>query len=122
MTGSVNLQLEARVSIRVKGVSGREALLQALVDTGFSGDLMLPFETIEHLNLRVITASRMVLGDGSSIIMPVYDASVEWHGKSRRIDVYACDSDPLIGMSLLFGSHLDLDAVPHGNVRISPLT
>lgn len=121
MTGHVNPQMEARLSVRVKGHSAREALVQALIDTGFSGELMLPFETIEHLGLRAITASRMILGDGSSILMAVYDGMVEWHGAFRRIDVYACDSDPLIGMSLLIGSHLGIDAVPDGNVQISPL-
>jgi clan AA aspartic protease len=113
--------MEARVPVRVRGAGEREAFVQALVDTGFSGDLMLPFDTVEHLRLRATTMSRMFLGDGSSVLMPVYDATVEWHGGSRRIDVFACDSDPLIGMSLLRGSRLELDAVPDGPVRISPL-
>jgi clan AA aspartic protease len=119
--GVVSSELEPFLPLRVYGIADRSAFVQALLDTGFSGDLMLPFETIDYLGLRPITTSRLVLGDGSSVQMPVFDAVVEWQGRTRRIDVYACERDAVIGMSLLRGSDIDLDAVPDGQVNVVPL-
>lgn len=122
MTGVVSSEMEPYLPLRVIGEADRAAFVHALVDTGFSGDLMLPFETISHLRLHPITTSKLVLGDGSSVLMPVYDALVEWQGKPRRIDVYACDGGAVIGMSMLSGSHLELDAAPDGQVNVVPIS
>jgi hypothetical protein len=40
------------------------------------------------------------------------------HGRSRTVPALAVGSDPLIGMALLAGSRLRMDAVPGGEVVI----
>jgi predicted aspartyl protease len=52
---------------------------------------------------------------------PVYEATVVWDGQDRVIPAQETDSDPLLGMSLLFGSHLSMDAVDGRQVAIHDL-
>lgn len=121
MRGVVSASLEPTIRLRIIGRDGRQAVVSAVINTGFSGDLILPFETIEFLNLPFVIGAEFMLGDGSIVAMPAYDAMVEWHDRTRRVDVYGSDGGPLIGMSLLRASHIELDAVPDGQVSVVPI-
>ena len=44
-----------------------------------------------------------------------------WDGKPRRIAVDEADIDPLVGMSLLYGYELIVQAIQGGTVIIQPL-
>jgi len=52
ITGTVNAQLYASVHLTVYGASGRKKRIQAFVDTGYDGFLVLPPTLIAELNLQ----------------------------------------------------------------------
>lgn len=52
----------------------------------------------------------------------MYTATVIWDGKLKTIDVAASETEPLIGMSLLYGFKLEIEAVENGTVSIKSLT
>ncbi len=62
-----------------------------------------------------------ILGDGSLCMFNVYEASVIWDGQTRMIEVNESESEPLIGMGLLDGYELKIQAVTGGLVSITAL-
>ena len=60
----------------------------------------------------------MTLADGSVIAVDVYEATVLWDGQARTVRVHSADGDSLVGMALLYGYRLIIDAVNGGQVII----
>lgn len=110
---------EAVISIEVLGSGDRRQRLEAVIDTGFTGYLTLPAETVVSLGLPQRGFERYLVADGSERIGPIYRAVVLWHGRDLTISVG--EGEPLVGMSLLSGSRLTVDATPGGEVRIEEL-
>jgi hypothetical protein len=52
----------------------------------------------------------------------VYRGLVIWDGELRRIDINESDTEPLVGMSLLYGYRMQLDAIEGGTVTIQALS
>jgi predicted aspartyl protease len=61
------------------------------------------------------------LGDGSEAIFQMYRAIVIWDGQYKVVDVAASESEPLLGMSLLYGFKLQIEATERGIVTIEAL-
>ena len=61
------------------------------------------------------------MADGTVYVGTVYTVWVLWHDRIREIDVVSVDADPLVGMRLLSGSNLSIDAEPGGAVTITEL-
>jgi predicted aspartyl protease len=61
------------------------------------------------------------LGDGSQVIFEIYKAALIWDGQNQIVDVAASDADPLVGMGLLYGFKLQIEAVEGGRVTIEAL-
>jgi hypothetical protein len=60
------------------------------------------------------TASDIVtLGDGSETVFDLYTATVIWDGEYREIDIAESETEPLIGMALLYGYRLQIDAIEY---------
>jgi clan AA aspartic protease len=96
-------------------------MVEALIDTGFTGFLSLSLTTIESLSLPWIFRDVATLGDGSEVIFEMYRATVIWDGKLQVVDVAASEADPLVGMSLLYGFKLEIEAIEGGIVTIKAL-
>jgi clan AA aspartic protease len=93
-----------------------------LIDTGFTGFLSLPLSMIESLKLPWIFSDSVTLGDGSEVIFQMYRAIVIWDGQFKVVDVAASESEPLLGMSLLYSFKLQVEAVERGTVTIEAMT
>jgi len=61
------------------------------------------------------------LADGSEVIFEMYKATVIWDGQIQVIDVAASEAEPLVGMSLLYGYKLQIQAIEGGIVTIESL-
>jgi clan AA aspartic protease len=96
--------------------------VEAIIDTGFDGWLSLPSSIIFPLDLVWRRRGRALLADGSEIIFDIYEAIVIWDGEARRIPVDQAETTPLVGMSLLEGYELTVQAQPGGNVTIASLS
>jgi clan AA aspartic protease len=111
---------EATVSLKVIGAgSDRDSSnIQVAIDTGFTGHLKLPPETVRSLSLPERGFVEVELADGGLATLGVYEARVLWHWRPLRVPVYEADGAPLIGMSLLRGSTLTIEVIPRGAVTI----
>jgi clan AA aspartic protease len=106
---------------RVVGLNHSEKV-EVVIDTGFTGFLMLPTDLIKRLGLQLIGNRRAILGDGSPVSFDLYLARVVWHGKTPEVPALGAKHDgALLGMSMLSGSRAILEVVTNGTVTISPL-
>jgi clan AA aspartic protease len=121
MQGVVNPNCEATLSLVVSNANRQSQLIDAVIDTGYTGFLSLPREIIIALNLPWTGIDRGTLGDGSEVTFEVYAATIIWDGQYRNIPVNEAETDPLVGMSLLHGYDLHIRAVAVGNVTIKAI-
>jgi clan AA aspartic protease len=119
MQGFVSQNCEAIMPIVVGYDNKPTQLVEALIDTGFTGFLSLPLSMIESLGLPWIFSDSVTLGDGSEVIFQMYRATVIWDGRFKVVDVAASESEPLLGMSLLYGFKLQVEAIERGTVTIN---
>jgi clan AA aspartic protease len=121
MQGIVDQNCEATVRLVVGNADSQRQMIDAVIDTGFTGFLTLPLLVLTNLNLRAYRREEGILGDGSTCIFDVYRGLVIWDGELRQIDINESDTAPLVGMSLLYGYRMQLDAIEGGMVIIQAL-
>ena len=111
------------ISVTVANVlePDRSASFRATVDTGFTGFLTLTPGAIAQLGLFFLSNQPAVLADGAVGRYDIHAGRILWQGRERVVPVCSVDSDPLVGMALLWNSRLTMDAVPDGAVTIVPL-
>jgi clan AA aspartic protease len=119
--GIVNAYREATIHLLVPDANGQEHGIEAVIDTGFTGFLMLPPALITALGLTWRGYASAVLGDGSLQQFDVYAATVIWDGQARMVEIDAADTDPLVGMGLLYGHEIRIQAIDGGVVTIEAL-
>ena len=120
MEGYVNLEpKESRIIVPVLDAAGIAAPLEMAIDTGFTGFMTLRPRAIRAMGLERGQDRKMMLADGQVIDTPTWLATAIWHGKPTKIDVLELDARPVVGMSLLWGSDLAVQARPNGRVSIT---
>ena len=120
--GSVNDAVEANVSLDVHGENGATEQVAFIIDTGFTDEISLPQAVISRLGLPLSgNADEFILADGTTGRYSIYAAHILWHGQLREVEVVNLEGDPLVGMELLLGSNLNVDAIPGGMVTIAEL-
>jgi clan AA aspartic protease len=119
--GKVNQNREAIVQLAVLGERKQPQGIKAVIDTGYTGFLTLPSTIIINLELIWYMQQEGILGDGSLCMFNVYEASVIWDGQVRAIEINESETDPLVGMGLLEGYELKIQAVAGGSVTITEL-
>jgi clan AA aspartic protease len=122
MLGIVNANCEATIRIVIGNENAQRRVIDAVIDTGFTGFLSLPSQIVSALALVWTGVDRGTLGDGSEATFNVYEATIIWDGQSQSIPVNAAETDPLVGMGLLYGYNLQIQAIEGGIVRIETLT
>jgi clan AA aspartic protease len=122
ITGVVTSNREAVMRILVRGTHGQEASIEAVIDTGFTGLLMLPAELVASLALSFAGTTRATLADGSEVSLDVFEATVLWDNLVRDVVVLEAESTALVGMALLSGYRVTLEVEDGGAVRIEPLS
>lgn len=121
MHGIVDQNCEAKIRLVVGNANSQRQVIDAVIDTGFTGFLTLPQSVLTTINLRLYRREAGTLGDGSTCIFDVYRGLVIWDGESRLIDINASETEPLVGMSLLYGYRMQLDTIEGGTVTIQSL-
>ena len=105
----------------MRGPSERQARVEFVLDTGFTGVLTLPPDACAALELPLLRSQPAGLADGSRVMLEVYEATLLWDGAERQVEVMAVSSAPLVGMTLLEGSDVRLQVAEGGLVTIEPL-
>jgi len=116
--GTVSAHLEAVVTLPLLDSAGQVREVDAVVDTGFNGYLVLPPMLVADLGLPVVGDGEAVLADGSEAAFDVYGVSMLWDGHPRYVESGAVGVDPLLGMALLDDHDLTIQVRDGGRVVI----
>ncbi|HXU33230.1 MAG TPA: clan AA aspartic protease [Thermoanaerobaculia bacterium] len=119
--GRVNAFREAIVTLVLRSAEGQDQNIEAVVDTGFNGHLTLPPDVVAALGLPFRRSGRALLGDGRAVTFDVHEAVILWGGSPLRIPVDVADTDPLMGMGLLYGHSLSIHIIENGEVTVRAL-
>ena len=111
MNGEVNLNGQALLKIEIRSdEKASKSPIVVWVDTGFTGDLVLPKPLIERLGFQRSLMVNAVLADGRKSRMKTFSAWIDWFGETREIEVVAGeDRTALLGVGLLLGHRLMVD-------------
>ena len=120
MQGRVNQSCEATLAIAVRNNETTQ-IVDAVIDTGFSGFLTLPSDMIVTPGFSWEVRDVATLGDGTFCTFEVYIGLVIWDGQYREIYINESETVPLIGMQLLRGYDLRIQAIEGGLVTIEAL-
>ncbi len=112
--------LKPQITVSVAGAGMAFLNRDATVDTGFTGWLTLPEETIKELGLTWYGQRPANHASGESVF-EIYGALVLWHGRDRPVLVHQTDGSPLVGMALLQGSQVMMHAREEGDVIIEEM-
>lgn len=119
--GEVSEDQQVWVTVEISDAEGRPRPVEVILDTGFTGYLALPAETIGQLGLASVGRRTFELANGELFEFEAYLAAVSWHDNLSDALVLRSDGDPLLGMALLWGSRVTLNAVAKGEVGIEDL-
>ena len=92
--------------------------MEAVIDTGFSGYLTLPADIINRLGLQHMGLRYFELATGERVGLRIHLGAATWHGRPHGVFVLESECDPLLGMALLWGNRITLDATAGGTVTI----
>lgn len=111
MTGQVDAFRRPLLPISLRADSAASPVkVEAWIDTGFTGDLVLPQSLVTALQLLIVSRVDVGLADGSEAVLDTFAAYVDWFGELRRIEVIANTGQyPLLGAGLLAGHRLLID-------------
>ena len=110
---------EITVSVASIVAPNRSRTIEFLLDTGFTGPLSLPLSIIEELELPYLRSRPAELADGSTQDFAVYAALADWDGQRRTVPVFESESQPLLGMAMLWGKRVTIDAWAGGAVTVT---
>ena len=92
--------------------------IEAVVDTGYTGFLILSPALVDELGLPFAYASQAFLANDTEVDFDVHHVTVLWDDQPREIEVDATGSTPLVGMLLLDGYDLNVQVRNGGRVLI----
>jgi predicted aspartyl protease len=102
MFGRVNLQREAVIKLVIIGDRSQKMAVDAVVDTEFNGDLILPIEMVLELELIPQGYQKATLGDGTISQFRVYTGTVIWDGSRKVVEVNAATSGVILPLRFAF--------------------
>ena len=95
--------------------------IQFVLDTGFTGQLLLPNRFASRLGLSIADWIDARPATGDFVKVPYSEATIVWQGTERPAQILQLDSEPLVGMEFLWNHRITIDAVPNGPVTITPI-
>lgn len=116
--GTVTARREIVIPLELLSADRSSVTIQAVVDTGFNGQVTLPLNVLKSLGASPAGIRRAALGDGKVVELDVYFANVRWHDKGREVLALQAETTPLVGMSMLWGDRIEFEALVGGLVTI----
>lgn len=100
----------AYVGLKVAGAK-QEIEIEAILDTGFNGQVCLPLAVAVPLGLELAYTSSFELADGTLVQDElVFAGKALWHGEYRDVEIVLTRSEEaLLGTGLLEGTQVRLD-------------
>lgn len=98
-----------RIEISVIGIRAT-CSIEAVIDTGFDGDLCLPIQIAIQLGMELRDILYIELADGTIKDELVFAGAINWEGETKEVRVILTSSeDALIGIGLLAEKRLEID-------------
>ncbi len=119
--GRVDSRRQARIQLEMIDYRGRLHPVDVVVDTGFNGNMTLPLEIIDELDLELDLQTSITLATGVQEEVNVWNGFVLWHNRPRLIQILETGGTPLLGMRLLEHSQLTIRVRVDGDVLIERL-
>jgi len=89
---------------------GASSTVAAWIDTGFTGELVLPQSLIDDMALEQSGTVSATLADGSRTVLSTYECFILWFDQWKRLEVVANQGTcPLLGVDLLLDRTLTID-------------
>ena len=120
-SGRVDARRKPFVPVTVLDNQGKPHTIQFILDTGFTGQLLLPNQYMNRLGLSITEWIDARPATGEFVRVPYAEATVVWRGTQRRAEILQLDSESLLGMEFLWNHRITIDAVADGAVSITPL-
>lgn len=109
LDGRIDDSNQLWVTLTVAGEHS-QSQIEALLDTGFTGEIQLPLQIAVPLGLKLAGVAPFRLADGELKHFMLFSASIHWGTKLRTVTATVVDTDtPLIGGGLLHGYVLVVD-------------
>ena len=119
MQGNV-VMLHLLLRVPIGAQSFTEAVGEFVIDTGFTGHLLMPTEEVEILKLPFVEDAIHILADGQNVLLKKYTAVIQWDGQEKAVKVIAGGDRRLLGTRLLEGYDVLAEFVENGTVRLTP--
>ena len=94
--GVVNEDLEATISLIMLGGADADLIINFVIDTGCSEELILPQDIIDQLHHTPSSDMTLTVADGTTDTYARYSISVEWHGQPKEVIAVSMPTVPLI--------------------------
>lgn len=114
----IDSQNNVRLEIEIQGLY-KKTPYGAIIDTGFSGGLVLPLVTAVDIGLEKVGASTVTLADASVQIVPTFLSKVKIGNKVHDATTLIMGNEVLLGMELLHDYRLCISPVT-GEVVMEP--
>jgi clan AA aspartic protease len=95
--------------------------IEFVIDTGFTGTITLPPQTVASLNLPYLHSMPADLADDTTIDIPVHVATILWRETECDVRILAIGHRPLLGMELLEDHELFARIAERGIVIVDPI-
>jgi clan AA aspartic protease len=111
MIGRVDNAWRALVDVELRRtLDSASSSVAVWIDTGFTGDLVLPQSMIDDMALAQSGTVSATLADGSRTVLATYECYILWFDEWKRLEVVANQgTNPLLGVGLLLGRALTID-------------
>jgi len=108
--GRLDAYHQPRVAITVRGAR-RDVTLEAVIDTGFDGQLCLPVSLAVEIGLELYGAQQTQLADGSIKSDLVFLGQAGFVGqRTQEVEILLTESDDaLLGVGFLMDWRLEID-------------
>ena len=120
-SGRVTSSKKPLVRLTFLDHSGNSHLIPLVLDTGFTGNVLLPERYVNRLGLSTGITTQGHLANGEFLEIPTGYATLVWQGGRRRVRILQLGTEPLLGMEFLWNHRITIDAVPNGPVTITPI-
>lgn len=116
--GRVTANREAIVRLEVLAADSTKQTIDFVVDTGFTEFISLSENEIDALGLPEAGKSDFRFASGEVRPLTTYRAHVLWDGTLVPVIVTPLEQNHLLGMHLLGGATITIEATPGGSVAI----
>jgi len=111
MHGIIENGLHPRLRITLASSTG-PIEFKALFDSGFDGQVALPYFAADRLRLEIARFVEVTYANGQKIEEIVCHGEIFWHDEHRTVEIVLSDDDePAIGTGLLKGSLVIMDFI-----------